>query len=167
MNIRKAIVFSLFLSAILFPMSALTKSTLAENKAAPVKVSIYPNNAKYPIKRLWEKLNLLITISRAKRVEKLISLTETRLAELDYLSENKTLDLIEASASRYSYYAGTLTQETQKARNGDLNLKVVGLLAEHGAALAKLRDRFPANSTYWLAIQQDIDSTKILSEKIK
>lgn len=129
------------------------------------KTVINPGSFYYPFKRLIEKGREKIVFSESGRVSFYSSLLKTRLAELDYVTGKKALSEIEASSQRFAYHAGILTESVIKTgKEKDNFSKIFG---EYGEYLQTLRDRYPANSSYWLLIQHDINTLGILAERLK
>jgi hypothetical protein len=125
-----------------------------------------PGATLYPLKRLKEKIKLRFTFSAKEKIKYGILLLEKRLSELVSLVDKKDATYLENSAQRFAAQAGFLAD---LASGGDKEMKesVLSYFEGYKPILEKLRDEYPANSAYWLSIQQDIDSIKILSEKIK
>jgi len=96
-----------------------------------------------------------------------MSLLKTRLSELDYVVNNKVLSEVQTSSERFAYQAGILTQELIKQNNSDEKTKLVKEFEKYGNFLANLRDKYPANSSFWMLVQHDINTLSILSEHLK
>lgn len=127
--------------------------------------NINPGSFYYSFKRLWEKGMEKMQFSTQSKINFYQSQLNTRLAELNYVVENKLLSEVQASSERFAYYAGILTGELVKD-NIDKE-KVIKEFEQMQIFLDKLRDKYPANSSYWMLIQHDINTLKILSESLK
>lgn len=125
-----------------------------------------PGSALYPFKRLWEKVSYKLVFSESSKIEFQKKLVEKRLAELKMLTDNKNYDQIERSAQRFAYQAGVQTDLVAKSSNEQKKLTLDDY-ENYKKVLARIRDSFEAQSTYWLVSQQDIDTLNILSEKLK
>lgn len=128
---------------------------------------INPGSFYYPFKRLWEKTRERLIFSTEGRVKFYDSLLDKRLIELKYVSENKLLGEMERSSQRLSFQAGVLKEELKKLNNAKRIQQVLDKYEVYSKLLGKLRDLYPANSAYWLLLQQNIDTLKILSDSLK
>lgn len=159
----KAPFIAVFLSIALYILPV--NITAHEQDLNLPKTVINPGSFYYPFKRLIEKGREKIVFSESGRVSFYSSLLKTRLAELDYVTGKKALSEIQGSSQRFAYYAGVLTEAVIKTvKEKDSFSKVFG---EYGEYLQTLRDRYPANSSYWLLIQHDINTLGILAERLK
>ena len=91
---------------------------------------------------------------------------QTRLAELKYVVDKDYLDQVERSTQRVSYQVGVVTDYVifKKINNKKQNL--ADLFKEDKIILEKLRDKYPANSSYWMLVQHVINSIDINLQKI-
>lgn len=137
-----------------------------ETKVIP-KQGINPDSPYYDIKRLWEKINEQVRFSQQSKIEYSQILVENRLSELSYIAEEKQLDYFETSSNRLSAQAGIVANLAVKLASSTKKAEIVLQFNQYIRVLEKLRDLYPANSSYWLLIQQNIDTLKILSEKLK
>lgn len=133
---------------------------------------INPGSFYYPVKRLWEKGQEKLQFSRQAKINFYGSLLKTRLAELNYVVEKKLLSEVQSSSERFAYYAGILTVELVKEneRSSSSNKdkeKAVKEFEQYGKFLEELRDKYQANSSFWMLIQHDINALGILSEQLK
>jgi len=135
-----------------------------ENLLQPPK--IIPGTFKFKLERAWEKVYLSFLFSNKWRVNYHSKLLDKRFSELNYIVNNKDVSLMEDASNRFSYEAGVLEEtlefEDAKERSGTI-LK----FTDYSEYLPKLRDEFPANSSNWLFIQQNIDTLNILSGTLK
>ncbi len=123
----------------------------------------------FSIKRLFEKGVEFIKFSKESKVEYYQNLTRERLAELKYVVENSLLSEVERSTQRLSYQVGTLADYVNTNRK-DLVLdrkKTVALLSSYQGLLANLRDKYPANSSFWMLVQHSINSIDLNLQKLK
>lgn len=134
--------------------------------------AINPGSFYYSFKRLWEKSWEMFVFTQSSKVSFHQSLLKTRLVELNYVVENKLLGEVQTSSERFAYTAGRLTEELLKenerssaSNKGKENL--VKEFEEMQKFLDKLRDHYPANSSFWMLIQHDINTLKILSDQLK
>ena len=164
--IKRAFVLFLVFFFIFFPDT----KVLAVEVNLP-NISITPNNyLLYSIKRVSEKVFLFTKISNEAKINYYKELTLKRLAELKYVVENKLIGEIQYSSQRLSYEVGTLSDfisvnKTKLTKNEAQNVKE--LLTSFNSLLVSLRDKYPANSSYWMLIQHDINSIDINLEKLK
>ena len=127
---------------------------------------INPGSSLFVVKRLTEKIQGIIISSQEKKVTFHDNLVRKRLSELNYLVENKKITPIEQASYRLSAQAGVFTDELLKLNKKEDNEKTLKWFSLYKTKLGQLRDNFPANSSNWLLLQQNIDTFQILSEKI-
>lgn len=127
----------------------------------------YPGSFFYKLKLLQEKLSMLVLFTPEGRVNYAESLVNERLLELKYTVETNSLSEIEPASRRYAYQAGVLTNEVIMHNKGDKKTAVIKKFEKMMPLLAYLRDHFEANSPYWLLIQDDINTLRILSDQLK
>lgn len=132
----------------------------------PPEEKIIPGNSLYPMKRFWEKLRLTINFSEDSKIKFQKTLLIRRLSELNTLVEGGNKDQLEKASQRFSYEAGVLKQRTQKNPE-KYKTEVLSQYETIVPFLENLRDRFKANSTYWLSLQQNIDTLNILAQELK
>lgn len=128
-------------------------------------ITINPGSFYYPFKRLLEKGMERLQFSRKSKITFLKSQLRTRLAELNYVVDKKLLSEVQTSSERFAYYAGVLTEELiREDKNKEQTIEEFNKFSKF---LEKLRDNYPANTSFWMLIQHDINSLKILSERLK
>lgn len=127
--------------------------------------SINPGSFYYSFKRIWEKFSERMVLNAQSKVNLHESLLKTRLEELNYVIEKRLLSEIQTSSERFAYQAGILTGEVIKV-NKDKEA-IVKKFDQYSKVLEKLRDNFPANSSFWMLVQHDINSLSILSATLK
>lgn len=125
-----------------------------------------PNTPSYSFKRIKEKGLMAIKFTPISKFEYSVVLIEKRLSELVSLVDLKELDMITSASQRFSYQAGILSDLNSKLKT-DQNEKIKVKFDNYEKILSELRDNYPANSAYWLLIQQNIDTLNILSGKMK
>jgi hypothetical protein len=160
--IRKNFLFLYICLILLFNPSFIVASGESINIQ---KEKINPDSAYYPLKRVLEKGIGAIQLTPQSKINFYDSLLKVRLSELNYVVENKILSYIQTSSERFQYQAGTLTNEINK-QNKDKQ-KIINEYQEMKKNLEPLRDKFPANSSYWLLIQNDINTLSILISNLK
>lgn len=164
MKFKKATILVLLVPFFLFANGQIVEGHGA-NLNLP-KTIINPGSFYYPFKRIVEKAREKILFSDSGKVSFYSSTLKTRLVELDYVTGKKALSEVENSSKRFAATAGVLTDAVLKmGQSGRENL--VKQFAEYSDFLAEARDRFPANSSFWLLIQHDINTLNILSEHLK
>lgn len=160
-SIRRQALLILIIFLIVFQPLAI----YAEENINLKNEAINPGSFYYSFKRLWEKGMEKLQFSQQSRLNYLDSLLETKLSELNYVVENKLLSEVQGSSERFAYYAGILTEELIKG-NKD-TVKVVKEFEQFSKFLEKLRDNYPANTSFWMLVQHDINTLTILSERLK
>lgn len=131
------------------------------------KTIVNPGSFYYSLKRLWEKGMERIQFNEQSKINYNQKLLKIRLAELIYVVDNKFLSELQISSERFSYYAGVLTNELIKQENIENKQKIIGEFEKYGKSLEKLRNVYPANSSYWMLVQHDINTLSILTERLK
>lgn len=129
------------------------------------KTTINPGSFYYPLKRLWEKGYERLQFSRQSKISFIQSQLKTRLAELNYVVDKKLLSEVQTSSERFAYSAGILRQQLNKESKD--KEKIIKEFEQMQKFLDKLRDYYPANTSFWMLIQHDINTLKILSDQLK
>lgn len=160
----KGIIFSIFVIFLsLYPLviNATEESVILKNEV------INPGSFYYPFKRLWEKGIEKLQFSKESRINFHQSQLKIRLSELNYVVENNLLGEVQQSSERFAYSAGILTDQLVEQNKSGEKEKVILAFEADGKFLEKLRDVYPANTSFWMLIQHDINTLKILSERLK
>lgn len=133
----------------------LPKKAAAQNQQNNITYErINPDNFLYNAKRLVEKIELNVIYQGDSKKKFMTKLLDKRFKELVYINGKDKKDFIEPTTSRYNSTIGVILAEPNK----DSDLKANA--AKYLQVLPTLRDKYAANSAYWLLIQQTIDSTK-------
>lgn len=142
---------------------------LADNSAGLnlPNTKINPGSFYYPVKRVWEKGLEKLQFSTGQKIAFYKSQLKTRLAELNYVVEKKLLSEVQSATERFAYTAGILTEELIRQNKTAEKENLIKEFEQFGPFLDKLRDVYPANSSFWMLIQHDINSLKILSGTLK
>lgn len=119
--------------------------------------SINPNLLIYQLKRLGEEVTLSFTFDKKSKNEYSLKLLDTRFKELIYIINFEKTGFLTESVNRYNVFVGKIKPYYKDIDSYDLDK-----IKKYIVVLEKLRDKYPANSAYWLSIQQSIDSTKNL-----
>ena len=125
-----------------------------------------PGSSVYPFKRLSEKIQSKLIFSKVKNVRYQGKLVERRLSEFNFIVKNKYLSSIEFSSQRFSAQAGVYIDGLAKLENEKGVDATFQNFSKYIKLLEEMRDQFPANSSQWLLLQQNIDTLNILSKKI-
>jgi len=125
-----------------------------------------PGSAGYNFKRLKEKITASFKFSYQAKFSYRQKLLEKRVSEFVSLIENKNQSELPSSSQRLAYQSGILAESIVNSSKEDKEL-VLALFAKYKPILDKMRDHFPANSTFWLYSQQNIDTLNILGAKLK
>lgn len=129
--------------------------------------AINPGTFYYSFKRLWEKGVQILQFSSESKINFHESLFKKRFAELNYVARNKLLSEVQTSSERFAYEAGILTEELISKNKIDDKKALIKQFEQYGKFLPDLRDKYPANSSYWMLIQHDINTLNILSDRLK
>ncbi|OGE72387.1 hypothetical protein A3H40_04045 [Candidatus Daviesbacteria bacterium RIFCSPLOWO2_02_FULL_38_15] len=128
-------------------------------------VSIQPSMTYYPVKRLFEKFMEKLQFTNETKEKYYEDLVQTRLAELKYVVDKDYLDQVEKSTQRVSYQVGVLTDYVVSKKLNDKKQSIADLYKKDKIILEKLRDKYPANSGFWMLIQHIINSIDINLQK--
>jgi len=128
--------------------------------------TINPGDFYYSPVRLLEKITEKLKFQKNDRFDYLSSLIDKRMSDLGFVVKNKRLGEIQRSSERLAYQVGTLTDLLIKEMNTEKKENLNKKINSFSPALAELRDNFPANSSYWMLVQHDINSLKEYSEKL-
>lgn len=128
--------------------------------------NILPTSPSYTFKRLKEKVGMVFKFSQKSKYSYSLILLERRLSELVSVVDNKNLDLMVTSSQRFSYQAGTTATINTKLKDNQDD-KIREVFNKYSKVLDELRDNYPANSAYWLLMQQNIDTLNILLAEMK
>lgn len=128
---------------------------------------INPGSFYFSFKRLWEKGLERLQFNTQSKINFYFSQFQVRIAELNYVVENKFLSEVQQSSERLAYQAGMLTDLLIEQNNNEEKQKYIKEFEKYKQSLEKLRDVYPANTSFWMLIQHDINTLEILSEKLK
>lgn len=128
---------------------------------------INPGSFYYSGKRILEKGWGKLQFNQGQKIAFYKSLLRTRLAELNYVVEKKLLSEVQTSSERFAYQAGILTGELIRQNKVADKENLIKEFEQFTPFLDQLRDVYPANSSFWMLIQHDINSLKILSGTLK
>jgi hypothetical protein len=131
------------------------------------KSKVNPGSFIYSAKRFSENMLLKFNSSKEGKVKFYKKLLVTRLSELDYVAGNKKLGEVEKSSQRFAYQAGIVTDYIVSEKLDKEKETLLQSFEQYKEVLAKLRDVYPANTSYWMLLQQDIDTLNINAEKLK
>ncbi len=165
LHFKKALIVIPIFTLLLF--SFLKSVSAAENDNSFRKEAINPGSFYYSFKRLWEKGLEVLQFGEQAQINYKKSLLKTRLAELNYVVDQKLLSELQSSTERVSYEAGVLTNKVLKQNKKENKGDLIKVFNQYDKYLPSLRDKFPANSSFWMLIQHDINSLKILSDQLK
>lgn len=129
-------------------------------------ISIQPIMTYYPIKRLFEKLIEKLQFTNETKEKYYEDLVQKRLAELKYIVDKDYLDQVEKSTQRVSYQIGILTDYVAGKKLNNKKQSLDDLYKEDKIILEKLRDKYPANSSFWMLVQHVINSIEINLQKL-
>lgn len=129
------------------------------------KVKITPDSFYFPFKRITEKIMANFQVGSDAKVNYYKNLVQNRMAELNYVVEKDYLDQIEKSTQRVSYQVGVLTDYVVAKKLNNKKQSLTDLYKEDKTILEKLRDKYPANSSFWMLVQHIINSIDINLQK--
>ena len=129
-------------------------------------VSLQPGMTYYPAKRLFEKFMEKLQFSSDAKEKYYYDLLGVRLSELNNIVEKDNRNEVEKSTQRVSYQVGVLTDYIVEKRLDNKKQQVINLYKSYRIILEKLRDKYPANSSYWMLVQHIINSIDINLKKL-
>lgn len=127
---------------------------------------INPEIFLYPIKRLQENILLKFTPTGGLYIFH-SKLLKTRLAELKHVAEKRFLSHIEKSSQRFAYQTGILSDFIIEKKLTQEKEEQLEYFEQYKKIIASLRDLYQSNSSYWILLQQDIDTLDLNVEKLK
>ncbi len=155
--------FTIYLPVAFTPL-VFAKSNLSD-KIKPTPQQSYPGSPSYPLKRLSEKVFLKFLFFPNLRINFEKNLLDKRFSELIFVVDNDLLDEIQRSSERFAYEAGIYTNDLLNGSK-ESKEKVKADFNQYTQNLQLVRDVYPANSSYWMLIEHDINSLKILSSRL-
>lgn len=142
-------------------------SNAAENNIAIKDEMINPGSFYYSFKRAWEKIVVAILFWPQAKLNYQNYLLDVRMSEFKKIAEDRELNEFQKSSERLSYQAGILTDLVENSQDEEDKKLLRTKLKSFSEILAKLRDQYSANTSFWLLAQQNIDTFKILSNRLK
>lgn len=138
--------------------------------AAPLIVlpdtKIPPESFYYPIKRLVEKIQTPFHITSSSKADYYKDLVQARMGELKHVVDKGYLDQVEKASQRVSFEVGTLTDYIKSNNLSEKKSRMFDLYKNDRAILENLRDKYPANSSFWMLIQHIINSIDLNLQKL-
>ena len=138
----------------------------SENNLSIKREIINPGSFYYSFKRVWEKFALIILFWPQSKQNYQSYLLDVRMSEFKKIAEEKNLDEFQKASERLSYQAGVLTDQIENSKNKQDKQQLKDKFRSLSKILPELRDLYPANSSFWLLVQQNIDTLKILSDRL-
>lgn len=162
------ILLILFLQVIITnPTLSIALASTPNQKMEIKDESINPGSIYYPLKRAWEKIRERIIFSPDAKITYHASLTAMRLSELNYVVEKDLPGEYQTSSERFAYQAGILVDDLIRYNKTDQKEKVADDFKSYTKVLELLRDKHPANTSFWMLIQHDINTLQILTQKLR
>lgn len=128
--------------------------------------AINPGDFYYLPVRLWEKIAEKFQFNNDTKFKYSSSLIDKRISELGYVVKNRRLDDVQRSSERLAYEVGRLTEFLIKQPNREMKDQLKTKINNFLPALSELRDYFPANSSFWMLVQHDINAFNEYSDKL-
>lgn len=127
---------------------------------------VNPGDFYYSPVRLWEKIVEKFQFNKENKFKYAGSLIDRRMSELGFVVKNRRLGEIQRSSQRLAYQVGTLTEFLIQQADKEMKEQMKTKINSFSPALSELRDNFPANSSFWMLVQHDINALKEYSEKL-
>lgn len=155
----------LFLLLVIGIITYLSFPIYAKQSDLP-SVQLTPDSFYYPLKRLYEKIIVNFYVDSNSKSDYYKDLVQNRMAELKYAVDKNYLDLVEMSTQRVSYQVGVLTDYVAEKELNNKKPGLIDLYKKDKIILEKLRDQYPANSSFWMLVQHIINSIDINLQKL-
>ena len=127
---------------------------------------VNPGDFYYSSVRLWEKIAEKFQFNDEAKFKYSNSLIDKRMSELGFVVKNKRLDEVQRSSQRLAYQVGILTEFLVKQGDKGMKEQTKTQINSFAPALSELRDNFPANSSFWMLVQHDINALKEYADKL-
>lgn len=156
----------IFLSFILL-LTLEANTVFADNHTNISLPSIYiqPGTIYYPLVRVWEKFSYNFYFGNQAKLSFNRSALKQRVAELQIVTEDQLLGEVQKSTERVSYFVGVVADLLiGEYRHGDkeqairVKSEVASEFVAYQYLLPQMRDRFPANSSYWMLVSHSLNS---------
>lgn len=128
-------------------------------------IYIQPGTIYYPLVRVWEKFSYNFYFGNQAKLSFNRNTLKQRVAELQIVTEDQLHGEVQKSTERVSYFAGVVTDMLiNEYKNGDkeqarrIKSEVVSEFVAYQYLLPQMRDRFPANSSYWMLVSHSLNS---------
>jgi hypothetical protein len=122
----------------------------------------------YNLKRLQEKIFMLVKTSPQDKVNYYNLLLDKRLEEILAIIQNRDFNLILSSSLRYSTTAGLMTDLIKSNHLTDASSLVLEKFKKHQIIFKNLDDAYPKDEGQeWKYIQDDYNYLSIYSQQLK
>lgn len=167
-TIKTYSILVLFFILALFPLLKVT-SVYASDDTSIRYESINPNNSfKYGMKRLKEKIMMAVYSPFAnKKADYYLELSNSRLAELKYVIDNKDQDNFELATKRYFTTIGQYSEFLNSKNLQDKKSQALEGLKNHTSVLESLKNTFDSRTAQWRFVQDDINYLKDYTNSLK
>lgn len=128
--------------------------------------AIKPGDFYYQFVRLTEKISEKFQFNDNAKFNYSMSLIDKRFSELGFVVKGKRIGEVQKSSERLAYEVGKLTDYLRKLKDKGRTEQLKNKINTFLPALEELRDNYPANSSYWMLIQHDINSLKEYFQKL-
>lgn len=159
--VKTGIIFFLISTLFIYQVSAESDTIVIKNEI------VNPGSFYFPFKRLWEKGIEKLQFSNESKINFYFSQLQVRISELNYVIENKFLSEVQQASERLAYQAGMMTNSLVEQNDANEKQTIIREFEKYAKYLEKLRDVYPANTSFWMLIQHDINTFNILSERLK
>lgn len=167
MGKRPFIILSIILLFLTVYLSNPRSSFAVENNTSIKNEMINPGSFYYSFKRIWEKFALFVLFWPQSKLNYENQLLDIRMAEFKKIAEGRELGEFQKSSERLSYQAGILTDQIKDSENEQDKQELKNKFSSLNKILPGLRDLYPANSSFWMLVQHNINTLEILSGQLK
>lgn len=126
-----------------------------------------PNDSLYKIKRLQERLTIMIKTSPKAKAEYYLYLLDQRLEDMHYIYDVKLDDLAISTSLRYAATAGELTNILKNNNLTEIKPQVKEKFENHRAVIKGILDSYPYQDEKWKFYQDAINYLDLYLNELK
>lgn len=160
----KKVTFILICLVFVFVISNSNK--IYAESSSTVSANIKVDHLSSGLDRLGEKIGYFFKFSNQAKLDYQAWLLEKRLAEIQFAVEQNKVDNLEEVASRYSTYAGKLTDFAIANKMVSSKDKLLLLYQRQAQVVENLQRKYEFLNGWWIMLEHDINSLKIYGDQI-
>lgn len=145
----------------------LTPTAFAEEDASRSAAILKVDHVAGFLEKLSERITSFFKFNDSAKADYYTYLTKKRFGELKYIVDSGQGERIEEVSSRYSTYAGVLTQLVVNNKLVDKKDNVLQIFNVHSEMLKEMVEKVPYESGFWFLLKHDINALNIYSDQLK